>query len=84
MYLATFTSTNFRCKNVQEYEYALFEKYYCDACVPQKGASTWKKTVATHRHEDDREVEKDKPVQVGSQKWIEDFIETESSIPPPT
>ncbi|KAH7722425.1 Jmjc domain protein [Aphelenchoides avenae] len=72
------------CADVQEYEYELMEKYRCADCVPTLGETTWRALVAPHRHHDDQEEEKDKPVQVGSRKWIKDFMKTESDTPPAT
>lgn len=87
------------CSGLEQFEYQHFEKFYCPKCVDEAGPSIGMflfvkasflsspflefEKVAPHRHHSQRVEEKDLPMEVGSEKWISEFVTWETTIPPP-
>ncbi|GMS96479.1 hypothetical protein PENTCL1PPCAC_18654 [Pristionchus entomophagus] len=74
------------CVYLEPYESFLIDVFYCMACRPEKGPSKLKLCVAPHRNKFDAVDEVDKPIEVGTKPWIDEFIKDEATKygPPPS
>ncbi|CCD70225.1 Lysine-specific demethylase 7 homolog [Caenorhabditis elegans] len=75
---------HFLCSGLEQFEYYLYEKFFCPKCVPHTGHSIRYKVVAPHRYRWYSPNEKHLGIEVGSKTWIEDFITRENTVPSPT
>ncbi|CAI2295899.1 unnamed protein product [Caenorhabditis sp. 36 PRJEB53466] len=72
------------CSGLEQFQYNLFDKYYCPKCVPTVGNSVEFPQSAPHRKTWWSPEERKSPMQVGSKQWIQYFTSWESKVPPPS
>ncbi|KAF8375363.1 jmjd-1.2, partial [Pristionchus pacificus] len=73
------------CVDLEPYETFLIDMFYCVGCHPKFGPSKEKVCVAPHRNKFDALDEVDKPSEIGTKPWIDEFIKDEATKygPPP-
>ncbi|CAL2040917.1 hypothetical protein CAEBREN_03567 [Caenorhabditis brenneri] len=74
---------HFSCAKLEQYEWNLYKIYYCKDCSPVTGPSILFEKFSPHRYRWFSPKEKELPMEVGSESWIEKFRTTEHEIPPP-
>lgn len=72
------------CTGLEQFEWHIYEKWYCDKCAPIIGSNEMFIKHAPHRYRWYDKSEKEKPVEVGSETWIRNLRTWENQIPPPT
>ncbi|GMT25874.1 hypothetical protein PFISCL1PPCAC_17171, partial [Pristionchus fissidentatus] len=74
------------CVDMEPYESFLIDIFSCSACQPEHGPSKEKVCVAPHRNKFDSKEEVDKPMEVGTKPWVDEFIKDEATKygPPPS
>uniref|UniRef100_A0A8R1HSK5 JmjC domain-containing protein n=1 Tax=Caenorhabditis japonica TaxID=281687 RepID=A0A8R1HSK5_CAEJA len=71
------------CSGLEQFEYYLYEKFHCHKCVEIVGPSIEYKKVAPNRHRWYDPNQRNLPIEVGSQTWIEQMQVWAEKIPPP-
>ncbi|KAF1766650.1 hypothetical protein GCK72_006608 [Caenorhabditis remanei] len=75
---------HFGCSGLEQFEYYLFETFFCPKCLPTSGPSKMFETVAPHRLRWFDKDEVNAAMEVGSQSWIKQFTTREHTLPSPS
>uniref|UniRef100_F1L2Z2 Lysine-specific demethylase 7 n=1 Tax=Ascaris suum TaxID=6253 RepID=F1L2Z2_ASCSU len=70
-----------KCVNVEEYESALIDEFHCGCCTVTKGPTTMKQVLLDHRYSFEDATQMNKPTQIGTKRFIEEFKKKSESIP---
>ncbi|KAF1758129.1 hypothetical protein GCK72_014587 [Caenorhabditis remanei] len=74
---------HFGCSGLEQFEYHLYETFFCNKCLPAVGPCKMFEAVAPHRLRWFDKHQIDKPTEVGSRTWIQDFTTWEHNFPLP-
>ncbi|CAO4374539.1 unnamed protein product [Caenorhabditis nigoni] len=75
---------HFACTSLEQWEYHIYEHWHCDTCTPLVGPSKRFEKHAPQRYRWYNVDEKDKPMEVGSETWINQLRTWECNLPAPT